>query len=111
MKQVDKKPPVPVSRRVLLKTAALYGIISALPALGEDQPASQKPQLQLQKRSKESVKYQDIPYLGRSCAKCMLYTGEGRCALIEGTVSPDGWCNQWIPPTLGSLSAQRSERA
>ena len=38
---------------------------------------------------------------GSSCAKCLLYFGDGQCAIIEGEVSPDGWCNQWVPPTVG----------
>jgi hypothetical protein len=111
MKQAEQPSAAGISRRMLLKTAAWCGISCSLPVLGEDQPATQKPQLQLKKRSKESVKYQDTPYLGRTCAKCMLYAGEGRCAIIAEPVRPDGWCNQWIPPTLGGLSCQLPDQA
>jgi High potential iron-sulfur protein len=55
----------------------------------------------LKKRSRESVGYRDFPFEKRSCAKCMLYAGDGECVIIDGKVSPDGWCNQWTPPTIG----------
>ena len=43
----------------------------------------------------------DEPYEGRSCAKCVLYVGHGECVIVEGEVSPNGWCMQWTPATMG----------
>ena len=60
-----------------------------------------KPKDPLRKRSREEVQYQDEPYLGRSCARCVLYQGHGVCVILEDPVSPDGWCNQWVPSTAG----------
>ena len=54
------------------------------------------------KYSKERVGYRDEPYQGRTCAKCVLYAGHGECAIVEGEVSPNGWCVQWTPATMGS---------
>jgi hypothetical protein len=65
--------------------------------------AQQKPKATLKKRSKEAVGYRDEPYAGRSCAKCVLYSGHGECVLVEGEVSPNGWCLQWTPATMGRL--------
>ena len=54
------------------------------------------------KYGKERVGYRDEPYLGRTCAKCVLYAGHGECAIVEGEVSPNGWCVQWTPATMRS---------
>ena len=57
------------------------------------------------KYTKERVGYRDEPYEGRSCSKCVLYAGEGDCAIVEGKVSPNGWCVQWTPSTVGNAAA------
>jgi High potential iron-sulfur protein len=57
---------------------------------------------QTKKYTKERVGYRDEPYLGRTCSKCVLYAGHGECAIVEGEVSPDGWCLQWTSGTIGS---------
>jgi hypothetical protein len=57
------------------------------------------------KYTKERVGYRDEPYEGRTCSKCVLYAGEGECAIVEGKVSPTGWCVQWTPATVGGAAA------
>jgi hypothetical protein len=91
-----------LSRRRVLKAAMSIGG-GALLAGTLDSTAQQKPKATLKKRSKEAVGYRDEPYQGRSCAKCVLYTGHGECVLVEGEVSPNGWCLQWTPATMGQL--------
>jgi High potential iron-sulfur protein len=88
------------SRRQMLQSLAtgILGLFS-LNTRGEEKKMS--PPAGLKKRPREKFKYQDSPVDGRSCARCMLYFGNGQCAIIEGEVSPDGWCNQWVPPTVG----------
>lgn len=88
------------SRRRLLKAAALLGgaaVGGALDAAAQDA----KPKAVMKKYTKERVGYRDQPYEGRTCAKCVLYAGDGNCAIVEGQVSPDGWCMQWTPATIG----------
>jgi hypothetical protein len=38
----------------------------------------------------------DAPNEGKSCATCRLFTpsesGKGTCAVVEGSVSANGWC-------------------
>jgi len=87
------------SRRTVLKTVASVGS-AALLVQALDGVAQQKKGA-LQKRSKEKVGYRDEPYEGRSCAKCVLYVGHGECVIVEGEVSPNGWCVQWTPATMG----------
>jgi hypothetical protein len=90
------------SRRGVLKTALCLGGATLL-AEALDGAAQQEPKFKatLKKRSKEMVGYRDEPYEGRSCAKCVLYAGHGECVLVEGEVSPNGWCVQWTPATMG----------
>jgi len=93
-----KQPTDLRSRRYFLHqcvTATLF-----LPALaaGVERP---KPKDPFRKRSREEVHYQAEPYLGRSCAQCVLYQGHGVCVILEGAVSPNGYCNQWVPSTAG----------
>jgi hypothetical protein len=48
------------------------------------------------KASKADLGYRDAPKDGRSCAACRLFTpgesGRGTCAVVEGSVSANGWC-------------------
>ena len=89
----------PSRRRLLLAAMSMGG--AALLARATDSTAQQKPKATLKKRSKEAVGYRDEPYEGRTCAKCVLYSGNGECVLVEGEVSPNGWCLQWTPATMG----------
>jgi High potential iron-sulfur protein len=92
------------SRRRALKAAVSVAGAALLGQALEGAPAEQpRPKATLQKRSKEKVGYRDYPYEGRSCAKCVLYAGHGECVLVEGEVSPEGWCLQWTPATMGRL--------
>ena len=88
------------SRRRAIKAAASIGVDAAMAGALES-AQQQKPKAGLQERSKEAVGYRDEPLEGRSCAKCVLYVGHGECVIVEGEVSPNGWCAQWTPATMG----------
>jgi hypothetical protein len=53
------------------------------------------------KAMRDDFSYQDRPKNGKSCASCRLFTpkavGLGTCALVEGEVSPNGWCMAFSP--------------
>jgi High potential iron-sulfur protein len=98
MRATTLRPP----RWRVLQAAMAVGA-AALLSRAPESSAQQKPKATLKKRSKEAVGYRDEPYEGRSCAKCVLYTGHGECVLVEGEVSPNGWCLQWTPATMGRL--------
>jgi hypothetical protein len=92
------------TRRSFLKTACLLGAAAAAPvAAPPDVMAQPKPAQPpgLRVRSREEVGYQDEPYLGRTCGKCVLYQGDGKCVILSEAVSPTGWCKQWVPITMG----------
>lgn len=97
-------------RRRLLRCllGAIAGVLALPGRANEPRPA---PPTGLKKRSRESVGYRDFPYENRTCAKCMLYVGDGECVIIEGKVSVDGWCNQWTPPTIGQRPRQLRDAA
>ena len=44
------------------------------------------------KMSKAQARYQDQPKEVQSCAVCSLFEAPDGCKVVEGKVSPDGWC-------------------
>jgi len=44
------------------------------------------------KMTKARAEYQDKPNGIYSCATCTLFEKPNRCKVVEGEVSPDGWC-------------------
>jgi len=53
------------------------------------------------KLDKQDFFYQTQPKDNKSCSTCRLYTatpsGKGVCALLDGEVSPNGWCMAYSP--------------
>ena len=48
------------------------------------------------KVSKETAKYQDHPNGDDNCAGCVHFiAGSNTCALVAGTIDPNGWCTFW----------------
>jgi High potential iron-sulfur protein len=44
------------------------------------------------KMSKQQAAYQDSPHGIQACATCSLFDEPHGCKVVEGDVSPDGWC-------------------
>lgn len=51
----------------------------------------------LAKAKKAAVSYQDQPKDGARCAACAFFVEGGSCRLVEGEISPDGWCTLYQP--------------
>ena len=55
-------------------------------------------QAQSSKSSKESMHYQTTPNNGMQCSGCKFFTpgkdadAEGSCAIVDGAISPHGYC-------------------
>jgi hypothetical protein len=49
-----------------------------------------------QKMSKREAGYQDSPMDIRMCATCTLFEPPKSCKVVEGDVSPDGWCKAFV---------------
>jgi hypothetical protein len=45
------------------------------------------------KMSKQAAQYQDTPKGIAMCATCSLFLEPRSCKVVEGDVSPNGWCN------------------
>jgi hypothetical protein len=48
-----------------------------------------------QKITKEAMKYQDTPMGDKQCDNCVYFVAPGSCGIVEGTVSPKGYCIGW----------------
>ena len=91
-------PSQGISRRDAL---ALSGRLLTLPVVATVLLASE--QAHASKAAKMDFFYQPKPKDGKSCATCRLFTttepGKGTCAIVEGEVSPNGWCMAHSPST------------
>jgi len=72
-------------RRQFLRQSTLWLI--ALPALVGTEVA------QANKADKTDLAYRDKPGAnGKSCSTCGSFVAPNECRIVEGSVSPDGWC-------------------
>jgi hypothetical protein len=81
--------PVKPSRRSMLRGVLLLasgtlaaGVIQVKPAYA-------------QKADKASVKYQDGPKDGQKCSDCVYFAAPKTCGVVEGDISPNGWCTMY----------------
>jgi hypothetical protein len=47
------------------------------------------------KMSKAQAQYQDHPNGIQACATCTLFEEPKTCKVVDGDVSPDGWCKAY----------------
>jgi hypothetical protein len=45
-----------------------------------------------EKMSKQEAEYQDTPKDIRMCATCTLFVPPHSCKVVDGDISPKGWC-------------------
>src|SRR3954465_16083548 len=87
-------------RRSLLKRAAL--LVTGLAAL----PLMQTIARAAEKLQKAAVNYQDKPKNGKDCDDCMHFVAGatpkamGTCKVVDGAVSPHGYCAAFTPKPL-----------
>jgi hypothetical protein len=73
-----------LSRRRLIATAAGTTSIMALAPLSKTRA--------LEKMTRQQALYQDSPKDIMMCATCTLFEPPKSCKVVEGDVSPTGWC-------------------
>jgi hypothetical protein len=78
------------SRRRLLRGAAVLGGGVALAAVGVMAGASAAAPTKL---SQKVAGYQDKPMGAARCENCTLWQPAQDCKLVQGPISPKGWCN------------------
>lgn len=80
-----------LSRRDLFPTlAAGAATIGAAFSLGLSRTAHAQ-----SKTDKKTAKYQDQPNKGQNCAQCNFFRPPKSCQLVDGDISPNGWCSFW----------------
>jgi len=85
-------------RRIVLKSAAVVAGLAIAPWARSVLAADGK-------ATKEAMHYQDRPKDGQQCATCVQFIpGEnpgasGACQIVEGPISPKGWCIEYIKKT------------
>jgi hypothetical protein len=78
---------VTFSRRSLLQNIGIGGT-----ALAAATTASVRTSLAEGKIPKSQARYQTSPNGDRRCAVCSHFTAPSSCDIVEGDVSPQGWC-------------------
>ena len=48
------------------------------------------------KMAQTSVGYQTTPKGDQQCGNCSLFQPPGSCTLVDGAISPTGWCKFWV---------------
>jgi hypothetical protein len=74
-----------VSRRTVLFAAAGAAPLIALTG-GQAQA----------KIAQTAVKYQTTPKDGHQCDGCVQFVAPNACKLVDGDISPTGWCSLWV---------------
>lgn len=67
----------------------------AAPGTAQSQPRAVE-EAAPSKMSKEGAQYQDKPQDGRKCADCANFIAASKtCKVVDGEISPQGWCIFW----------------
>jgi hypothetical protein len=113
---MDAHSKASMSRRSILKAAAVFAASAVIPAAARDavaQGQASKTPTQYQdqpkgaaagaaggaakgKASKAAVQYQDQPKGGQRCSGCVNFITGGQCKIVEGSISPNGWCTAYV---------------
>jgi hypothetical protein len=82
-----KIKPSFISRRDLFQTATtIAGGAAVIAASFAASPA------RADKMSQKGVDYQTTPKNGQQCDGCNLFKAPSSCTIVDGTISPTGWC-------------------
>jgi hypothetical protein len=80
--------PNDLSRRVFLKRVATCGAGAAIiQGLGSSVANAQA------KAAQQAVSYQDKPKGEQHCEICSSFQPPSGCKLVDGQISPQGWCS------------------
>jgi anaerobic selenocysteine-containing dehydrogenase len=74
-------------RRMVLQAALAAAIVGGAGAAARAQS----------KAKKSLVQYQQNPKGGQQCDNCLLWEPPDACKVVEGKISPKGWCAVYQP--------------
>ena len=83
-----------LKRRSVLRGAALLATAALTARVMPGKEA-----LAQAKASKEAMQYQDKPNADKQCSNCQSFLPSNSCAIVEGPVSPSGYCLAWSKKT------------
>ena len=75
-----------ISRRTALITAGAAPLLAMIASRAE--AGAKVPQ--------SAVHYQASPKNGQDCDDCANFVSPGGCKLVDGPISPKGWCRLWV---------------
>jgi hypothetical protein len=82
-----------VSRRdVFRKSAMMVGGVALL----STGLASVTARAQAAKKTQAEAGYQNKPNGDANCANCALFLAPSSCGVVDGTISPQGWCKLYV---------------
>lgn len=79
----------PVSRRSLIKAAITVAGTASFCGIQIVQAQT--------KMAPNLVMYQPTPKDGHQCDGCIQWKAPDECLIVEGKISPKGWCAAWAP--------------
>ena len=87
-----------LSRRALLRRATVtLGTVAVISARAEPVAATIK-------ISQSAVAYQDHPQGDKRCGKCLQFQPPSTCRMVEGAISPQGFCRIFTPQRQAARS-------
>lgn len=89
VKEEGAAGPRQVSRRALLRNAALT--VGGISVLGTSSHRAEAAQV-----SQKLVAYQSTPHGAQECDNCAQFQPPSSCKVVEGTISPTGWCKVYV---------------
>ena len=79
------------SRRDFIKTMGMVAAAAGSARVADSKAQEYKPQEQ-KKLTQAAVRYQDHPKGNEACGSCPYFIFPKSCAVVEGEISPMGWC-------------------
>jgi hypothetical protein len=73
-----------MSRRTLLGSTTAMAAVTVLAGARTGRAQAKMP--------KQTAQYQDSPNGDQKCEGCRFFIEGGSCRLVEGEISPNGWC-------------------
>jgi hypothetical protein len=59
--------------------------------------------------AQKAVDYQDTPKNDQECSNCSLFQEPNSCTLVDGEISPKGWCKFWVKKAERGRSPANSD--
>jgi hypothetical protein len=94
MSAQNRSQTLDISRRRLLSRGAFLAAGAAV--LGAA-ATTVRPAMAASKLPQRTVNYQPTPRGRASCANCAQWQQPNACKLVDGQISPTGWCSVYAP--------------